>query len=91
MDLAKIAMQSLQFITPCNLECDKHAILVRDMPAGYAHLMITEQALKAYSSDSTIDPIFRSNALTSHFVKLGSVGPDYPYLDFFQPNQTKKA
>ena len=57
------------------------------MPAGYAHLMITEQALKAYSSDSTIDPIFRSNALTSHFVKLGSVGPDYPYLDFFQPNQ----
>jgi hypothetical protein len=57
------------------------------MPAGYAHLMITEQALKGYSTDNTIDPKLRGYALTSHFVKLGSVGPDYPYLDFFQPNQ----
>ncbi len=62
------------------------------MPAGYAHFMITDKALEAFSHDPTIGPTLRSAALLcSHFVQLGSVGPDYPYLDFFQPDQKKWA
>jgi hypothetical protein len=58
------------------------------MPAGYAHLMITEKALDAFRKDETIDKQLRGNVLrSSHFVQLGSLGPDYPYLDFLQPGQ----
>ena len=58
------------------------------MPATYAHLMITEKALERFVGDETIDVRLRGITLThSHFVHLGSVGPDYPYLDFFQPKQ----
>jgi len=58
------------------------------MPATYAHLMITEKALERFTGDETIDGRLRGSTLThSHFVHLGSVGPDYPYLDFFQPKQ----
>ena len=58
------------------------------MPATYAHLMITEKALERFVGDEAIDGKLRGFALThSHFVLLGSVGPDYPYLDFFQPKQ----
>jgi hypothetical protein len=50
--------------------------------------MITDVCLDAYSSDNTVDSTLRSQAMTrSHFVHLGSVGPDYPYLDFLQPRQ----
>jgi hypothetical protein len=58
------------------------------MPATYAHLMITEKALEHFVGDETIDNKLRGFTLThSHFVQLGSVGPDYPYLDVFQPKQ----
>jgi hypothetical protein len=58
------------------------------MPATYAHLMITEGALERFVCDEAIDVRLRSLTLTDfHFVHLGSIGPDYPYLDFFQPQQ----
>jgi hypothetical protein len=58
------------------------------MPAAYVHLMIAEKALERFRENQGIDEKLRGFALThSHFVHLGSVGPDYPYLDFFQPGQ----
>jgi hypothetical protein len=62
------------------------------MPAGYAHLMITAKALDAYGNDENVEEKLRGYALAkSHFVNAGSVGPDYPYLDFLQPSQKKWA
>jgi hypothetical protein len=58
------------------------------MPATYAHLMISEEALERFVCDEAIDVRFRGLTLTDfHFVHLGSIGPDYPYLDVFQPEQ----
>lgn len=58
------------------------------MPAAYAHLMITDKALERFRDDQEIDEKLRGITLThSHFVHLGSVGPDYPFLDFFHPGQ----
>lgn len=58
------------------------------MPATYAHLMITDKALGRFRANQDVDQKLRGFALThSHFVHQGSVGPDYPYLDFFQPKQ----
>jgi hypothetical protein len=58
------------------------------MPATYAHLMIADKALERFRDDQEINEKLRGHTLThSHFVHLGSVGPDYPYLDFFQPGQ----
>jgi hypothetical protein len=58
------------------------------MPGTYAHLMITEKALERFQGDQRIDERLQGSTLThSHFVHLGSVSPDYPYLDFFQPGQ----
>ena len=58
------------------------------MPGGYAHLMITEQCLERFARDPNVPRELRGSALThSHFIHLGSVSPDYPYLDIFQPNQ----
>lgn len=58
------------------------------MPAAYAHLMITEKALERFRDDQDIDEKLHGSTLThSHFVHLGSVAPDYPYLDFFQAGQ----
>ena len=54
--------------------------------------MITDKAIEAFGKDPTIGRTLRSAVLLySHFVQLGSVGPDYPYLDFFQPDQKKWA
>ena len=62
------------------------------MPAGYAHLMITAKALDTYGNDDSIEKKLRGYTLTkSHLVNAGSVSPDYPYLDFFQPTQKKWA
>jgi hypothetical protein len=62
------------------------------MPAAYSHLMITEKAIERLKDDQRIDPELRKAVLThSHFVHLGSLGPDYPYLDFFQYGQTSWA
>lgn len=58
------------------------------MPAGYAHLMITEKALDQFRKDETIERELRGYTLIkSQFLQLGCLGPDYPYLDFFQPDQ----
>jgi len=58
------------------------------MPAAYAHLMITEKALERFRGDRGIDEKLRGSTLShSHFVHLGSVSPDHPHLDFFQPGQ----
>ena len=58
------------------------------MPATYAHLMITDGALVQLQQDATIDRSVRGAILRlSHFVHLGCVSPDYPYLDFKQPHQ----
>jgi len=58
------------------------------MPAAYAHLMITEKALERFRDDQDIGERLRSIAINhSHFAQLSSVGPDYPYLDFFHPRQ----
>jgi hypothetical protein len=62
------------------------------MPAAYAHLMITDKALERFRSDQEIDEKLRGSTLThSHFVHLGSVGPDYPYLDLLEPEQKEWA
>ena len=58
------------------------------MPGTYAHLIITEKALDQFRANQDIHPNLRGSALThSHFVHLGCVGPDYPYLDIVQPKQ----
>ena len=58
------------------------------MPAAYAHLLITDNALKGFRDEQGIDEKLSDLALTHpHFVYLGSVGPDYPSLDFLQPGQ----
>ncbi len=58
------------------------------MAGTYAHLMITEKALERFRGNQDINEKLRGSALThSHFVHLGSVGPDYPYLDILQPRQ----
>jgi hypothetical protein len=58
------------------------------MPATYAHLMITEKALEWFRGNQDINEKLRGVTLThSHFVHLGSVGPDYPYFDLLQPKQ----
>lgn len=58
------------------------------MPAGYAHLMITEKTLDTFIKNDSLDKNTRGNVLlNSHFVQLGSLGPDYPYLDIIQPGQ----
>jgi hypothetical protein len=58
------------------------------MPAAYAHLMITEKAFERFRGDRGIDEKLRGSTLAySHYVHLGSVSPDYPYLDFLQPEQ----
>ncbi|MGO9019664.1 MAG: zinc dependent phospholipase C family protein [Syntrophobacteraceae bacterium] len=52
------------------------------MPAGYAHFMISNEAIKAIRGQANIDPgllnLFDSHL---HFIHIGSVAPDYPYLD----------
>jgi hypothetical protein len=58
------------------------------MPAAYSHLMITDKALERFRDDQDIDEKIHGFTLTHfHFVHLGSVGPDYPYFDIFQPRQ----
>ncbi len=62
------------------------------MPATYAHLMITDKALERLRSHQDVEEKLRGLILThSHFVHLGSVGPDYPYLDLLQPKQKNWA
>jgi len=58
------------------------------MPAANAHLIITEKALERFRGDRSIDEKLRVSTLSySHYVHLGSVSPDYQYLDFLQPEQ----
>lgn len=58
------------------------------MPATYVHLMIAEKALERLRGNQDIHEKLRGTTLThSHFVHLGSVGPDYPYLDLLEPTQ----
>jgi glyoxylase-like metal-dependent hydrolase (beta-lactamase superfamily II) len=58
------------------------------MPATYAHLMITEKALEWFRGNQDINEKLRGVTLThSHFVHLGSVGPDYPHFDFLEAAQ----
>jgi hypothetical protein len=58
------------------------------MPGTYTHLMITEKALEQFLGHQDINEKLRGAVLSySHFVHLGSVGPDYPYLDLLQPKQ----
>ncbi len=58
------------------------------MPGTYAHLMITDEALREFSTDPAVDRVLRGVALThSQYIQLGSVSPDYPYLDLLQPEQ----
>jgi len=62
------------------------------MPAAYAHLMITEKTIERIRDDCSMDEKLCGALLTHpHFVYLGSVGPDYPFLDFFQYRQTDWA
>ena len=62
------------------------------MPAAYAHLMITEKTIERIRDDCSMDEKLCGVLLTHpHFVHLGSVGPDYPYLDFFPYRQTDWA
>lgn len=58
------------------------------MPGAYAHLLIADKALEGFRDEQGIDEKLCGLALThSHFVYLGSLGPDYPRLDFLQPGQ----
>ena len=58
------------------------------MPATYAHFLISDQALARFSAVADLDRTLRGAVLRlSHFAHLGSVSPDYPYLDLKQPQQ----
>ena len=58
------------------------------MPAAYAHLLITDKALERFRDEQGVDEKLCGSALThSHFAYLGSLSPDYPYLDILQPRQ----
>ncbi len=58
------------------------------MPAAYAHILITEQALARLRQAGLLDRQLQGRLLlNSHFAYLGAVSPDYPYLDFKQPQQ----
>ncbi len=58
------------------------------MPATYAHIIITDEALSRFRTEASLDQVLRGMTLKySHFVHLGCVSPDYPYLDFKQPRQ----
>ncbi|MGA2403719.1 MAG: zinc dependent phospholipase C family protein [Syntrophobacteraceae bacterium] len=62
------------------------------MPAGYTHMMVSDRALEAVKQGKLIDaPLLGSLFENSHFTQLGSLGPDYPYLDLLQPGQKKWA
>lgn len=62
------------------------------MPAGYAHIMISDEALEQIKNERFMDPNLLGNLFEkSHFFQLGSVGPDYPYLDFLPPSQAQWA
>jgi Zinc dependent phospholipase C len=62
------------------------------MPGAYAHLMMTEKAFERFRGNQDINEKLRGSVLThSHFVHLGSVGPDYPFLDIVQPKQKNWA
>ena len=54
--------------------------------------MITGKAFDRFRDDQGTDEALRGLSLSySHFVHLGSVGPDYPYLDFVQVGQKEWA
>ncbi|RJR46222.1 MAG: hypothetical protein C4576_11065 [Desulfobacteraceae bacterium] len=58
------------------------------MPAGYAHLMITDKALARFCTDESVEKGLRGVAYKrSQFVQLGCLGPDYPYLDLYRSSQ----
>lgn len=58
------------------------------MPAPYAHLKISDNALVSFFSNDKLSPDLRSYAEEySGYIHMGSVAPDYPYLDFAHPKQ----
>ena len=62
------------------------------MPAAYAHVMITDRALSQYRDAASVDPPFTAAVLRySHFIRLGCISPDYPYLDPLQFGQSSWA
>ncbi len=52
------------------------------MPAPYAHMKISDLAIKRFTSSDRVVPELRGYAQDySRYIHLGSVAPDYPYFD----------
>lgn len=50
------------------------------MAGTFTHWMIVEEALERYKKSGKSHPSFEIILGDNHFVNLGAVGPDYPYL-----------
>lgn len=58
------------------------------MPAPYAHFKISDLALDKFIANEEVPSELRSFAEHhSQYIHLGSVAPDYPYLDIENPEQ----
>lgn len=59
------------------------------MAGTFTHWMIVEEALDKFNKLSNKHPYFPIILDNSHFVTLGAVGPDYPYLSELKNNLLK--
>lgn len=58
------------------------------MPAGYAHMMICDKASAAFIGQNSVKEELRGHGGNNlNFIHLGSVAPDYPYLNLIHPEQ----
>lgn len=61
------------------------------MPAGYAHIMVSDKALEEIKRNKLIESQLLGDLfLNFHYAQLGSLGPDYPYLALFEISSQKK-
>jgi hypothetical protein len=59
------------------------------MAGTFTHWMVVEEALRKYNGFSQKSPYFSTIFGLNHFVCLGAVGPDYPYLTELLANYLK--
>ncbi len=58
------------------------------MPAGYAHMLACDQASMAFIGQDSIEEELRGHCRDNpNFIHLGSVSPDYPYLNLIHQEQ----
>lgn len=59
------------------------------MAGTFTHWMVVEDALEKYRRSGRKHPYFTAILAKNHFVNLGAVGPDYPYLTDLKANMLK--